>query len=411
MGKVYAAVQGDTFESVARKVYGTDQGTQLIRQANPGVREPFAAGLELRIPDRAGDPKNRPQNAPAQDVDEIAVVIEAERFRFWHTIDIIRTLDSISTVEFVAPFEPDSQQFRDKFRPFSYKDITILADGEQLFAGTMVAVRPQVQESERTVAVSCYSRAGVLMDCTPPASQFPLEYNDLTLREIALNLLGPFGLELQFDADEGARFERVGISAGRRIWGFLSDLVGQRKAIMSSTSDGGVLIDTPSTGGQPVGVFSQGDPGPITSVQPFFSEQEYFSDITGLEPVIIGAEGSAHTVKNPRLTGVTRPFTFTAQDTEAGNLPQAVETKAGRMFGNMVSYKIQVGTWRDPNGNLWQPNTTLKLEWPDAMIYNETEFLIRDVVLSATDSRRSATLTIVLIGSFSGQIPEALPWQ
>jgi len=120
--------------------------------------------------------------------------------------------------------------------------------------------------------------------------------------------------------------------------------------------------------------------------------------------------GNAFTVKNPRLTNVLRPFTFSPNDTLFGDNKAAVEAKMGRMFANAIAYSINIPSWRDPNGNLWQPNTTIKIKAPGAMIYNLFEFLIREVFYSRTATQETVTLILVLPGVFKGLIPEAFPW-
>lgn len=82
------------------------------------------------------------------------------------------------------------------------------------------------------------------------------------------------------------------------------------------------------------------------------------------------------------------------------------------MFGNMVSYVVEgIPTWRDPKGNLWRPNTTITLKAPEAMIYRETEFLIRNVTLRQDAQSKTATLGLVLPGAFSGETPSRLPFE
>ena len=81
------------------------------------------------------------------------------------------------------------------------------------------------------------------------------------------------------------------------------------------------------------------------------------------------------------------------------------------MFAEMASYTLSaLPTWRDPQGDLWEPNTTIVVAAPEAMIYTPTEFLIRRVTLSATPEERKASLDLVLPGAFSGSAPKALPW-
>jgi len=190
---------------------------------------------------------------------------------------------------------------------------------------------------------------------------------------------------------------------------FLADLAKQRNLVITNTRRGALQFFKAVITGNPVAQLEQGA-SPVLSVTPFFSPQEYYSHITGIEPVIVGLEGSQFTVKNPFPSGVMRPFTFTAPDTEDSNIKSAVDAKMSRMFGNMISYSVQLNTWRDPSGRLWEPNTTINLQAPGAMVYGNYEFIIRSVQFEQNRESEQAVLSLVIPGSFSGQIPESLPW-
>lgn len=409
MSTIFKILEGDTFETIARKTHGVESAAGLIASANPGVVEPLTPGTEINIPDLQGAPKDLPQQAVAQNEDEVAILIDGVRFRRWSTVRIIRSLDAMDIVEFGAPFDEELPGFREAFRPFSYKDLAVTVGGSPLFTGTMVAVSPVLDTDRRSVSVSGYSKPGVLNDCTAPASAYPLEFDSLGLRDIALKLSEPFGVAVELEADQGAVFDRVALTPAKKILAFLIELAKQRNLIVSSTSEGALLFDKSTAVGSPVAILAQGS-SPVTDVTPFFSPQEYYSHITGLEPVITGLQGSQFTVKNPRLLGVVRPITFTVQDTQDADVKTAVGAKAARMFGAAVTYVVGLNTWRDPSGKLWEPNTTIKLTAPGAMIYTEFEFIIRSVEFSRAGSAETAALTLVLPGSFSGEIPEAMPW-
>lgn len=409
MSQTYSVIAGDTFDSIARKKYGTENQADRIARANPGVAEPLTAGTVLTVPVLPSAPKDLQTQTPAADPDETAILIDGQRFRFWDKVRITRAIDAMDTVEFGAPFEADVPGFRETFRPFSFKPVVTTVGGSPLFTGTMVAVSPAVENSQKVVSVSGYSLPGVLNDCTPPASAFPLEFNNQGLREIATTLAAPFGLSVIFQADQGAVFERVATEPGKKVLAFLTELAKQRNLIVSSTPEGALIFWQSVEAGAPVAQLQEGS-APVLSVTPFFSPQEYYSHITGIEPVIVGLAGSQFTVKNPRLQGVVRPITFNAPDTLDADVKAAVEAKSGRMFGNMAAYSVRVATWRDPQGELWAPNTTVTLLAPDAMVYSEYEFVIRSVEFSRESKVKTATLNLVIPGSFSGQIPEALPW-
>lgn len=409
MSITYNVIAGDTFDSIARKKYGSEKDADLIARANPGVAEPLTAGTTLIVPVLPDAPKNIQQAADSSTDDEVAILIEGKRFRFWDKVRITRAIDTMDTVEFGAPFDSEAPGFKETFRPFSFKTVVITVGGIPLFTGTMVAVNPVIENGQKIVAVGGYSLPGVLNDCTSPASSFPLEFDNQGLREIATALAAPFGVSVDFKADQGAVFERVASEPGKKVLAFLTELAKQRNLIISSSSRGKLVFLQSSDGGQPVARLQQGA-APVLSVTPFFSPQEYYSHITGIEPVVVGLAGSQFTVKNPRLLGVTRPLTFNAPDTLGADVKSAVEAKAGRMFGNMASYSVRVATWRDPSGNLWEPNTSIKLLAPDAMIYKEYEFIIRSIEFSRDRATETATLNLVIPGAFSGKIPEALPW-
>ena len=409
MSTTYSTRSGDTFAIVSRNVYGVDDQGPLIAAANPGVLEPFTAGITLTIPPLANSPTDLVQVGPAAGPDEVAILIDQERFRFWESVTITRAFDSIDQVDFTAPFELSNQGFREAFRPFSYKPVDISIGGMPYFAGTMMTPLPSVSPTRKTVNVSCYARPGVLADCPPSASSYPVEFLDLTLDTIAKRLAAPFGIGIDFEADPGAPFQEVSINEEQRILPFLATLAKQRNIVIGSTAAGRLRFAQSAFEGNPVAVLAQSE-SPLIRVEPVFNSQAYYGSITGIEPVLAGLQGAQITEKNPYMDGNIRPFTFVVDDANDGDAGTAVAARMGRMFGNMVSYNVQLQTWRDSSGGLWEPNTFVRLDAPDAMVYSPYNFLIRRVTLNKTPTEETAELNLVLPGAFSGQIPESLPW-
>lgn len=409
MSTTYNTITGDTFELISRKVYGTEKEAGRISRANPGVVEPLTPGVDLVVPEIPDTPKNLQQDTDSNNENETAILVNGSRFRFWDKVRITRAIDAIDTIEFSAPFDVNTPGFKNTFRPFSYNDVEVTIGGNPFFTGTMVAVNAPLDNTQKIITASCYSLPGILNDCTPPASAFPLEFNNQGLNDIMSQMVQPFGIGIDFQADQGAIFERVASEPGKKVLAFFIELAKQRNLIISSSQRGKLIVWQSIDAGSPVAKFQQGE-SPLLSVTPFFSPQEYYSHITGVEPVIVGLAGSQFTVKNPRLQGVVRPLTFNAPDTIDSTVKSAVEAKAGRMFGGLVSYSIRVNTWRDPSGALWEPNKTVTLLAPDAMIYTNYEFIIRSIEFEKDRTTETATLNLVLPGSFSGKIPDVLPW-
>ena len=410
MSGTYKVAPGDTFELISRRIYGTEGGASRIAKANPGAVEPLQAGTTLVIPVSPAGPVDRHADTPAASLSEVAIRIDGKRFRFWDSVSIRRSLDSFDQVSLTAPFSVDLPGFRETFKPFSYREIDVTIGGVPLFTGTLVSVVPEITPERKSIVAGGYSLPGVLNDCTMPASAAPLEYHDQNLRDIARSIAGVFGLSVEFTADPGPVFEPpVRMDPGKKVLPFLTELAKQRNMVIGNTESGALLFRRSTGEGAPAANFRQGE-RPLISVNPLFNPQEYFSDITGIQPVYFGLGGDAFPEKNPRLTGVMRPYTFNITDTESAAGAEVVNAKIGRMFGNAASYSIEVATIRDPAGAVWAPDSVVTLLAPDAMVYNESRFTIRTVDIVRTRDAESAILNLVLPGAFGGQIPEVLPW-
>lgn len=207
LSSTYKTLEGDTFQIVSRRNYGTEEFEALIRSANPGKSlEPFVAGLLLVIPDLPQAPVNVLQGVASNEENEVSILVGGKRFRFWTGVSITRSLDSVDVVEFRAPFEVNLPGFQETFIPFSYAPMEIAVGGSPLFKGTVLAVTPTIDKDTRVILINGYSLPGVLYDCTATMESFPLEFNGLGLRAIATKLAEPFGISVVFEADEGELF-------------------------------------------------------------------------------------------------------------------------------------------------------------------------------------------------------------
>jgi prophage tail gpP-like protein/phage tail protein X len=412
LSTIYRVVKGDDFNLIARKKYGSEDNASVIASANPGVVEPLTPGTVITVPFIPTDPNNKLSDADSDNSSEVAILIDGVRFRYWTEISITRTIDSIDTLSISAPFDSEDPFFRALFKPFSFKLIVVTIDGTPFFTGTMMNIKPSLKFNSKTFSVDCYALPGVLNDCNPSSGLYSIsgvEFNKQSLSSIATALALPLGVGIVVEDDQGAVFERVRCDPSKKILAFLIELAQQRNLIISSTPIGLLSFKSSATFGLPVARLRQGE-SPLISADVTFDPQSYYSHLTGISPVNIGLEGAQYTVKNDLLSGTIRPFTFQAEDTEDSNVKTATEAKAGFMFGNMVTYTVQVDTWRDVNGDLWAPNTFITLEAPDVLVYNSYTFTIKSIQLQRDENAETAILTLVLPGSYKGEIPDSLPW-
>ena len=402
---MYEVKAGDTFDSISRKVYGTNEKAAILKAANPGVGNPPQAGAILFTP--STEPPRVPSSAKT---DLVSITINGSTFQGWERAEITRSMDTFGTFTFEAVWSPEIPEHRAAFRPFQYQDVALFDGLDLLFTGTLLDATPSIDATSSKITASGYSTPGVLNDCTVPASAMPLEGDTRTLREVAKPILDLFGLRLVMP-DAGAAFDREAIAPEDKAFDYLAKLAKQRNVIITDTPDGACRIYKEAEG-PPVARLA---PGGYQSISPQFSPQEYYSDITGRAPTAVLGEdddaGSVFTVVNPRLRGRARPFTFKVDDATEGTLPEATRAKLGRMHGSAVTYSMAVNSWRTPSGKLWAPGDTVEVLAPQAMIYKYYLFLVRDVKYSLDGSSKTAALTLVLPGAFSGKMPETMPWE
>lgn len=333
-------------------------------------------------------------------------------FGYWQNVEIKRSIDTYSTVKFDAPFEPTRKEFRQTFRPFTYQRLECLINLDTFVTGYSLGIDPDFDWNARNIAVTGYAKPAVFHTCNIPPDELGkgLSFNGQGLRSIAQRIADPFGIRCDFRNEDATPFAKCKLEIDKKLQEFLCDLGKQRNRVFTDTKQGELLCWTSVEPGKPVGVLTEGKP-PFTKMKPSFKPDDCFSQVTGFGKKKRGKKETRWTAKNRWLETPLRPHTFKLDDAERADVPEATNAKLGRLFASMASFTIpELPGWRAPNGEIWEPNTTLIIKAPSAMVYSEYEFLIRDVTLKQTENGDTAELEIVMPGAFSGKVPDALPW-
>jgi prophage tail gpP-like protein len=348
--------------------------------------------------------------------EDLQIQIDKNYFGNWAEIEITLGIDTFATVSLTAPFALENRKFRDNFRPFQFQQLEVDTHLQQLFNGYILTPQPKHEVNSTSVTVTGYAKPAVLCDCSMPVlhpltnAPVPREFKKLGLSAIFQSICDPFGIKVDFQGPEGKPFDKVRCGPEKKLHEFMVDLAKQRSLVLGNTVDGKLLVWQSVEPGNPVARFLQGQL-PLTTVEANFSPQEYFSEITGFAAKKRGKAPAKWTEQNPWLLAPFRPHTFKLEDTERADAPEATQAKLGRMYANIVTYTLpDLPTWRDPSGEVWRPNTTVSLLYPPAMIYTETEFLIRTVKLKSNKDATTASLELCLPGAFNGKVPSSLPW-
>lgn len=408
---MYNVQNGDTLENISKKIYGDEKQVALIKSANPNLGDTLVAGTSLITPNSPNMLKNKTQAVEPLDKDDVSMLINGKIFKNYLGLLIIKSMDKIDSIEFDAIMESKNTEFRKTFKPFTFHSVEVFIGNKLLFNGTILDINPNVDTNQKTISVTAYAKCGVLNDCTPSVNMLDnLEFNQVKLSVIANSLIKPFGVKAIFKDDEGAIFDRVAIEPDGNILSFLVDLANKRELIIASDKNGDLVFQKAISNGAIVARLEE-NISPVSAIRANFNSQNYYSHISGIEPIMVGLGGSKYTVKNELLKDNFRPFTYKVTDTESSDIKKAVNMKFGKMLGGMVNYDISIIGWRDSSDNLFEPNTFITLKSLDNMIFTDYKFLIKSVVLQLGNDNRTAKLNIVLPESYSGQIPKVLPWE
>jgi prophage tail gpP-like protein len=335
---------------------------------------------------------------------------DGRRFGEWSEIELSLGLDSYRCASLSGPWDPDRKEMRAAFEPLAFPEVTIEIGDELFLTGKVQDVSPSVDATQASVGVTAYSTAFWLTEiCAPP--ELAREFSGVDLKQIAQHLAGAaLGLVVNIDGKPGAKFSRVKCEPDEELHAFLAELALQRGFVLTDTASGDLAFRSEGATGSPV---ARLDGQPLGRVSAQFQPGRWFSHITGRACKRSGQQqGSKYTQPNQLYRGtVPRHHCASTGDTGSADVPRATKAMVGRMVASSATYTIEdLPTWRDPSGELWAPNTTILLTAPGAMIYSETELLIRAVKFRQRADVETATLELVLPGSFGGTLPKGLPW-
>jgi prophage tail gpP-like protein len=439
MSRTHIVQGGDNLTSLALRYYGDPTLYPRIVQANSIIQNPSVIGVgwELIIPDIVEREQeividfqgeeinaivdNDPLEIAASNDDEVSILIDGVPFRLWQQVEINRSMDTIADVfTLTCPWEPTfpnglpNTEFRQRFKPFQFKPVSVYIGGQRVLTGTLLGHNPEKGANYQNITIEGYSKPGIFQDITLPLGFWPFETDGQTLQQIAERLSSPFGFRVVFSEDSGAAFsgnDKVDIEPDRFIYDFLIQLARQRGFVISSDFQGRMLFQKTTTEPATQTIISEKQPYVKSGSK--FNGQARYSSIVALGIAAEQGVGEVASVDDNTVkrTGVSRPLVMMATDTNQGALEAAALAKLGRTIAQSIEINVTVKGWRRPVDNrLWKDNTKIIYRSDSDMIYQDTEMLIRNVKYNLNPKGRTATLTLVFPECYSGEIRTSYPW-
>jgi prophage tail gpP-like protein len=426
MSRAHRVIQGDTLSALSVRYLGTASKWRSIADSNPQLANRKTAidgsplifpGETLIIPD---DETRKPVSAVTRKTivlskdaeQDVSIVIGGKKFTGFTGYEINLSYDSFDTFSFTAPYDRDNAELRETILPFAFKSCEVFYENHLIFKGTLLTPDPELTASASEITLKGYPLCGVLNDCMVPPGKYPLQCMGINMKGIADAACEPYHIPVIFDGAVGADFTEVSIEPTDKILDFLSKLSKQRDLLFTNTEKGELLFFHAKSG-RSFASFVEGKL-PLISVKPKFSAQQFYSHITGYNKTDAEYPTVSYTFENKYLInkGILRHQAITIDDAEtSSDVESAVKSYAGRMFADCVAFDLECEGHVNEKNELFEKGMTVCVNAPGAMINRDTNFIARNVKLKRDTAGKTATLTLVLPGSYTGELPEALPWE
>ena len=422
MSKVHKVVSGDTLGAIAIKYLGSFNKWHDIVLANPQLtgRKTAIDGSPLIFP---GDilvvpVKEKMQGGVTTTVEvadgeqDVAIVIGGKKFVGFTGYELNLSFDSLDTFSFSAPYDNSLKDLQEAIEPFSFKSCEIYYQGALVFNGRLLTPDPKLEDVSSEITLQGYPLCGVFNDCNVPPAKYPAQYKGLTVKQIADELAQAYSVEVGIQGNAGASFEKVTCEPSESILSFLTKLLKQRDLLFTNDEKGNLLFFTAKEQKAAIS-FIEGE-APLLSITPKFNAQGFYSHLTGFTKTDKENDSLSYTFKNKYLInkGVMRYKSMIIDDAKTqSDLEKAVNTQAGKMFADCVSYELTCEGHILIDNRLCKKGLCVCVKAPKAMIRRETNFIARNIKMIRTGDQKTTQLSLVLPGSYTGKIPEVMPWE
>ncbi len=415
-GTTYTVISGDTIRNIARRAYGYDRSSDIV-DANSATLSGSPISLEGLPTIYAGTRLQLPavlaqfsETIPATVDDEISIRIKGKVFQGWTASSIKRNINSIADgFTYSLPYDPFDLELRDKTRPYNYYSADIFIGGELYIAAQNVKWHTGARQNSTIKTIDARTKTGHTIECM--AQKTSLEFNNQTLSQIAIEIMKPYGDDLKplfFDGDSD-QFIKVRKEITDTDFEFLGGLAAQKGFLITSSDTGQMAFIRANIDGKPVARFIEGETA-IEHITATYSGTMRFSSFQAITESA-GVPGPSSILSDDSIP-IYRPFVFSANDIEAGNLETALQWRRSKSLADSTKLKITATGWRNQTNMLWRENMKLTVQAPSVDVFTETEYIISGVDLKKDENGGNiALLDMVLPQAYSLEFPGLFPWE
>lgn len=341
--------------------------------------------------------------------------IRTRKVKFFNGYTLSLRFDSVaSSFGFNGYYNSKNQEHIDLYCIGHYHIVYLEHNGELILTGNITNEKFNDQEKEELVGFSGYSKAGVLEDCTIPPTLYPLQNDNLSLREIASRLIAPFGIKMivhgVVNAAMDEPYEKTTAEPTQKIKDYLMELAAQKDIVISHNANGDLVFTKAQTGQLPILRFNKNkkESIPFDKMELEYEGQGMHSHIYAIKQASKdGGNAGEFEIINPFVINtVYRPLTI-VQSSGTDNDTEKVARQALAAELKNLRIKITTDRW-EVDGKIIKPNSIVSVVNPDVYLFKETKLFVEQIDFVGDPERTVATLTCCLPEVYNGQVPKYL---
>lgn len=319
-----------------------------------------------------------------------------------------------STFGFKFYFDPKNQEHIELACVTHFHEVTVKHNNETLLTGVMVPQSFSQSSKKELASFGGYSKTGILEDCQIPPSAYPLQYDGLTLANIAQRMISPFkknyNLEMAIDPSVSGKMNKSIPTATsgetQTIKDFLSSLAVDKDIIITHDELGRLLFTEAKTESDPILDFDLTKGSiPGTTFKLEYDGQGMHSHITVLKDANDeGGNAGEYTIRNPYVVGsVYRPRV--SNQTSGDDIDTS--DAARKMLGDElrgVRLTITTDRWV-VDDKILKPNNIITIKAPELYIFRKERFFIESINYTGDEKGTTATLNCVLPEVYNKKTP------
>lgn len=315
-----------------------------------------------------------------------------------------------STFGFGFLFDPNNPEHKELACVSHFHEVQMFEGDTLLLTGNITGNGFKAGPTVSMASFGGYSKPGVLDDCNIPPSSYPLQFDGMSLEQIARKLIKPFKLDMVIDASVQSRmsksFKTSTASSSGSIKDYLSDLASQKNIILSHDTLGRLLFTESKTKLKPILDFdlTKATPSGMT-FELNYNGQGMHSHITVMKQASLdGGNAGEETIRNPYVIGsYYRPRVSQQSSGDDNDTTLASKRALSNELRN-ITLKITTNTMF-VNGVLMLPNNVITIYAPSLFIYTKTNFFIESIDFEGDNSKSIATINCVLPEVYNNETP------